>query len=65
MAWVGRGKRVKRPASSIARAPWLVSSPGWAIMTKVPDHGLRMRDEPARGADPGGHMGVVAAGMGR
>jgi len=37
-AWVGCGKRVKRPSSSIALAPAPISSPGWAIMTRVPDH---------------------------
>ena len=42
MAWVGLGKRVNRPSSSIALAPWLVSSPGWATMTRVPDHWLRI-----------------------
>ena len=64
MAWVGLGKRVNRPSSSIALAPWLVSSPGWAIMTRVPDHWRAHRRQPPRGADPGGHVGVVAAGMG-
>ena len=63
MAWVGLGKRVNRPSSSIALAPWLVSSPGWAIMTSVPDHWPRIAAMPPRGADPGGHMGVVAAGV--
>ena len=42
MAWLGLGKRVNRPSSSIALAPWLVSSPGWATMTRVPDHEVRI-----------------------